>query len=387
MENKQDQLAIMEKIQTLLKPNVKFENIEEVLVFNLSSLKGITQENAQILEQLFQIETIEDLAKTVLDSEGFDILLKNNISKETWENWRNAATIIYETPPFTQIPLKKVIVIGLENAGKTSIINVLQRELGLDTLLNIMPTIGIFRQHMELQTLKLVLWDLSGQKSYREAFTLHEKELIFEEVDLILFVVDIQDSNRFQEVFDYLDIILQILIQFQKHPNFIVLFHKADPDFISTLTFRENYLGLRSVFDMKLEKSNLKHDYFITSIYNTLPKTSNFRESIKHTITHLKNMQKSPVPSNLLEGMVEVFDIVVKLSGILEDRLNRLESQFSVFEKYIQNESSKGIKASEAIEAEPISPEIKIKEVLISELQKLFPKKKPKSSHSVVNKP
>jgi exonuclease VII small subunit len=252
----------------------------------------------------------------------------------------------------------------------------------LDTLLNIKPTVGILREQVELQSLKMTLWDLSGQKSYREAIIVEEKNLIFEEVDIILFVVDIQDSSRFQEVFEYLDSIIQVLVKFndQPAPAFIVLLHKADPDFIDTPTFRENYIGLRSVFDVQLEKANLKHDYYITSIYNALPKAQGFRESVKSTVSQLRDMSNSSIPSNVLNAMTNIFDLVVKLSSILEDRVNQLENQFANLETTIQSEFISGVRTIETIEAKLESPELRAKEVLVNELQKLITKKKRKPS-------
>ena len=382
-ENQQNSI---EKIQNLLKLNVKFTNIEEILGLPPANLKGISPENAELLEQFFQIETIEDLAKKAMDAKSFEILQKNNISKSDWENWKRAAKLIHEAPDFARQTTKKVIVIGLDNAGKSSVINILQRELGLDTLLNIKPTIGIFREQVELQSLKMTLWDLSGQKQYREQFTVEEKNLIFEEVDIILFVVDIQESNRFQEVFDYLNNIIQVLKKFKEQPAFIILLHKADPDFIDSATFRENYIGLRSVFDIQLEKANLKHDYYITSIYNALPKAQGFRESVKSTVSQLKDMSHSSIPSNVLNGMTNIFDLVVKLSSILEDRMNQLEAQYTNLESYIQSEFVTGVRSIENIEARLESPELKAKEVLVDELQKLITKKKRKYTRSRAKK-
>ena len=382
-ENQQNSI---EKIQNLLKLNVKFTNIEEILALPPSNLKGISPDNAEILEQFFQIETIEDLAKKTMDAKGFEILQKNNISKSDWANWKSAAKLIYEAPDFARQTIKKVIVIGLDNAGKSSVINIIQRELGLDTLLNIKPTIGIFREQVELQSLKMTLWDLSGQKQYREQFTVEEKNLIFEEVDIILFVVDIQESNRFQEVFDYLNNIIQVLKKFKEQPAFIILLHKADPDFIDSATFRENYIGLRSVFDLQLEKANLKHDYYITSIYNALPKAQGFRESVKSTVSQLKDMSHSSIPSNVLNGMTNIFDLVIKLSSILEERMNQLEVQYTNLENYIQSEFVSGVRSIESIEARLEPPDSKAKDVLVDELQKLITKKKRKPARAKAKK-
>ncbi|MFX1296383.1 MAG: ADP-ribosylation factor-like protein [Promethearchaeota archaeon] len=374
MNTIQDERDAIAKIQNLLKIKVKFANIEEIFVLPPSNLKGITPKNAEILEQIFQIDTIEDLALKELDEKGFEILAKNNISKIDWENWKAATKLIYETPDFTR-EVKKVLVIGLDNAGKTSVINILQRELGLDTLLNIRPTRGIFREMVELQSLKMSLWDLSGQKKYREQFTVEEKNLIFDEVDIILLVVDIQDSRRFQDVFNYLENVIKVLTKFKEHPSFIILIHKADPDIIDTTEFRENYIGLRSVIDVQLEKANIKYDYYITSIYNSLPKALGFRESVKSTVSQLKDISKTAVPSNILSVMINIFDLVIKLSSILEDRVNIVEAQCINLENLIQSEFLPGVKTIEALEAKLIYPGFKAKEILVNELQKIITKK------------
>ncbi|HUX98680.1 MAG TPA: ADP-ribosylation factor-like protein [Candidatus Deferrimicrobium sp.] len=382
MTNEQD---AMTKIQNLLKIKVKFANIEEIFVLPPSNLKGVTAEKAELLEQFFQIDTIEDLATKELDVKGMEILLKNGISKEEWENWKAAAKMIYETPEFER-QFRKVLVIGLDNAGKSSVINIIQRELGLDTLLNIKPTRGIFREQVELQSLKMSLWDLSGQKTYREQFTVEEKNLIFEEVDIILFVVDIQASDRFQEVFDYLSNVITVLTRFKESPPTIILCHKADPDFIETAAFRENYIGLRSVVDVQLENANLKYDYYITSIYNSLPKEQGFRESVKSTVDQLKTISQTAVPSNILNIMANVFDLVVKLSSIIEDRMNQLEIQYVNLESYIQSEFIGGVKTIEAIEARLEYPELKAKEVIVDELQKIMTRKKRKKRRTATLK-
>ena len=378
------------KIQSLLKIKVKFANLEEILVLPPSNLKGITPERAEILEQFFQIDSIEDLANINLDSKGMEILLKNNISKEEWTNWKRAVKFIYEAPEavLERQPVKKVLAIGLDNAGKTSVINILQRDLGLDTLLNIKPTIGIFREMVEIQSLKLSLWDLSGQKKYREQITLEERNIILNEVDIILFVIDIQDSRRFQDVFNYLEKVLNVITKFKEQPSIIILLHKSDPDYINTSEFRENYIGLRSVIDVQLEKANLTAhgDYYITSIYNTLPKAQGFRESVKTTVNQLKSISHTAIPSNLLDTMTNIFDLVVKLSSIIEDRMNSLEAQYADLENYIHSEFLSGVKTIEAIEAKLERPELKAKQVLVNELQKLITKKIGKQRRPRVQK-
>ncbi|MFX1298299.1 MAG: hypothetical protein ACFFD2_26025, partial [Promethearchaeota archaeon] len=81
---------------------------------------------------------------------------------------------------------------------------------------------------------------------------------------------------------------------------------------------------------------------------------------------------------NILQAMTNIFDLVVKLSSILEDRMNQIEDQFSALENYIQSEFVSGVKTIEAIEERLEYPELKAREVLVSELQKLITKKQRK---------
>ncbi|GAH76441.1 unnamed protein product, partial [marine sediment metagenome] len=103
--------------------------------------------------------------------------------------------------------MKKVIFCGIDNAGKTSILHVLKKNYSF--LNKLKPTKGIERSKSKILELEFVLWDLGGQKQYISQY-FDRKELIFSDLSLLYFVVDIQDEIRFDNVLEYFQNIITV---------------------------------------------------------------------------------------------------------------------------------------------------------------------------------
>ena len=109
----------------------------------------------------------------------------------------------------------KILIIGLDNSGKTSIINTLEQKFASFHALK--PTVSfIIRDEFTILGLPVKIWDLGGQKQYRDEY-LTKKGFIFGETNLIFFVVDIQDPKRYPEAVEYLDEVVKF-IKKQGHP-------------------------------------------------------------------------------------------------------------------------------------------------------------------------
>jgi ADP-ribosylation factor-like protein 8 len=81
-------------------------------------------------------------------------------------------------------------VVGLQNAGKTTLVNVLASgEFEEDTI----PTIGFNRRHIKKGRVELRLWDLGGQPKFRESW-----EKYCRDVDCIIFIVDSADHGNLE---------------------------------------------------------------------------------------------------------------------------------------------------------------------------------------------
>ena len=81
-------------------------------------------------------------------------------------------------------------VVGLDNAGKTTILRSLSDE-NIDT---IMPTQGFNVKKLSAGRLTFNVWDLGGQKAIRE----HWKNY-YNNLDCIIFVIDSSDRSRMEE--------------------------------------------------------------------------------------------------------------------------------------------------------------------------------------------
>ncbi|HUY00305.1 MAG TPA: ADP-ribosylation factor-like protein [Candidatus Deferrimicrobium sp.] len=123
--------------------------------------------------------------------------------------------------------MKKILFCGIDNAGKTSILHILRKNYSF--LSKLKPTKGIERSQSKILEIDFVLWDLGGQEQYISQY-FDRKEFIFTELNLLYFIIDIQDEVRFDNVITYFENIVQALKDLDQKPNIIILYHKIDPD-------------------------------------------------------------------------------------------------------------------------------------------------------------
>ncbi|MFX1512926.1 MAG: ADP-ribosylation factor-like protein [Promethearchaeota archaeon] len=121
--------------------------------------------------------------------------------------------------------VRKIGFLGLDAAGKTSFLNVLSKTYS--SMIDTRPTKGIERSKGDVMGQTIDLWDFGGQKQYRDRYLRSEKDL--EGFDLVFYLIDIQDPNRFEESQEYLSNLLEKMYEFDQS-NLVVCFHKHDPD-------------------------------------------------------------------------------------------------------------------------------------------------------------
>ncbi|NVM55036.1 MAG: hypothetical protein HWN66_15125 [Candidatus Helarchaeota archaeon] len=150
----------------------------------------------------------------------------------------------------------KIVLAGLANSGKTSILLSLKREYHGE----ILPTKGIERSEMKVLGHKLVEWDLGGQVFLRQNY-LKRKEAFYD-TNLLYYVIDINDSQNYDEALNYFSDILEIIREVKQTPKIVVCLHKIDlhlsPEMNKTL--RDQFVTIGEGFDIK---------FFATTIFNT----------------------------------------------------------------------------------------------------------------------
>jgi len=80
----------------------------------------------------------------------------------------------------------KIIILGIQNAGKTTILY----RLSIGQLIKTTPTIGSNVEEIAYNNIKLQAWDLGGQESTRSLWSVY-----YVNTDAIIYVIDTHDDN------------------------------------------------------------------------------------------------------------------------------------------------------------------------------------------------
>ena len=133
--------------------------------------------------------------------------------------------------------VRKVVFVGLDNAGKSSIILSLLREISKFAVIK--PTRNAERRTFEFLGMDISEWDLGGHERYRKLY-LEKAELIFQGTDILIYVVDVQDYERITESYKYLKDIIDKLTELKLEPLVYIFLHKNDPELSESLKFEIN---------------------------------------------------------------------------------------------------------------------------------------------------
>ena len=196
----------------------------------------------------------------------------------------------------------KVIISGLDNAGKTSILTALEKKYDFQKdIVQLKPTIRVEYHKLNFLASKIIVWDMGGQDQYREIY-INYQDVYFDATDLLIYVIDVQDPERFQNSLEYLNAILSFFSDNKMDVPLIIAFHKLDPELRGNEGILQNIETLRErIID---NYSNFKILFQQTSIYDII--------SIVQLVSY---------------GLSVFDDKFFKLSELLEKYLVELKSQ------------------------------------------------------------
>jgi small GTP-binding protein len=159
---------------------------------------------------------------------------------------------------------KKLAIIGLDNAGKTSILTLMKKKFDVtNEIRGLKPTLKVDRSSLTFLSQEISSWDFGGQKSYREEYLAH-KDRYLEGVDLIFFVIDSQDALRFDEALEYFKGIVEYYSQIKVKIPICVIFHKMDLKISEDPALIANIEALKTRFQPYIE--DYKIQFFTTTI-------------------------------------------------------------------------------------------------------------------------
>ncbi|MHA1234090.1 MAG: ADP-ribosylation factor-like protein [Promethearchaeota archaeon] len=405
---------IIEVFSKFLDPKLakegKLKTIDEIKNLPLNSFKFISKEDGKLLKEILDVSTIEQTSK--LDRENpFGKLKKIKSAKESskdaikqTELEDKAAVIQTKNPELVKALNKaivissiianlsdgddlvrksaqKIIVIGLDNAGKTAILNKFGGRLGITDMANLKPTKGVERRYIETETsnLDLYIWDFGGQAQYRSKY-LKNPEQYFLQVDLLIYVIDLQDSERFPESFEYFEQILKTLTILEEDPFVLIYIHKFDPDLKHDPETLLNIELLKENLNQTLTSFGYDYEAYLTSIYSLITNEPEFSKYIKDIMKSTDSLTNPTLRKveGLGKTLEETMNAVIRLSESLSRQLSDLDNRLRVIESGAFQMAQTGIPIGlsppdqASVTGRPGDSRLKV----LDELKQLFDKKK-----------
>lgn len=170
----------------------------------------------------------------------------------------------------TEIPRKsnefKLVIAGLDNAGKTSALIALRQKYNFyERVKNLKPTIKIdYSSFKFLKTFRINLWDMGGQRKFRKIYV--NNPIYFEDTDYIYYLIDIQDEIKFEETVEYLHELLDIYRTLSYSNEVIICFNKFDPQYRNSEDFLDRANMIKKLIIS--QNKDIKFEFYYTSYYD-----------------------------------------------------------------------------------------------------------------------
>ncbi|MBD3229378.1 MAG: hypothetical protein GF329_14430 [Candidatus Lokiarchaeota archaeon] len=227
---------------------------------------------------------------------------------------------------------KKILFMGLDNAGKTAFIKAMDKDY--DNIQSLAPTIKVNRSKLEILGIEIVRWDAGGQERFRSEY-LEEESKVLSDADYVVYFIDVLDRERYSDALKYLEGIIEAYNLAGDIPPFLVCIHKADPSFITIGDEKKKMIPRWELKDNvselinKLSKilNDTNFSTYLTSIYD--------QNSIQIAFTHVL---RTVIPRlNLLDMINIILDEFTELNDLLAASV--VDRKSLIFGEKIEDES------------------------------------------------
>ena len=169
---------------------------------------------------------------------------------------------------------KKIVLLGLDNSGKTSIVKCLKGVKNLASFNAPKPTRGHKINRFNMFGTNFSIWDFGGQDTYRDELFINFRSSI-KETDKIIFVIDIQDQERYEISLEYLMKLVSLIKKNKILIELSIFLHKYDPD-LESINKEINEETIEKLSEKINDKipSDIPYKIFKTSIYTVFQKIS-----------------------------------------------------------------------------------------------------------------
>ena len=169
---------------------------------------------------------------------------------------------------------KKIVIMGLDNSGKSSIVLCLKGVKNLTSFSAIKPTRGFEINKFKTLGSDFNIWDFGGQEKFREDYIKNFNNHI-KGANKFIYVLDIQDNKRYDLSLEYLAKIIALLQEKKLNPDFSLFLHKFDPD-IEVINKEINEELIETLIKQikDIIPQSFPHQIYKTSIYTVFQKSA-----------------------------------------------------------------------------------------------------------------
>ena len=391
------------------------KTVDDFLKLPAMAFNFLKEVDVKLIYEMFNVSQIYEFQ--ILDQESpFEVLYKSDpkqkakieeilsIDTEIEEKIKKATIIsiiaerIRKDEVIIEKKEQKVIVVGLANAGKTTILTKFGGQFGMKDLTRLKPTKGVERREVKTKNLNLNVWDFGGQQEYRKRY-LQEPEKYFFRVDLVIYVIDVQDSESYDESLEYFKNILEYLLRIEEYPYVLIFIHKFDPDLKEENEILLNIEHLKDeIKKIFKDKKKLDYDIYLSSIFSIIAREPKFAQYLKNTMEQTATLEDTSITKiegiasileNTMNGLIRLSETVMEKFDEINNRLTALE-QGKPISKTLAQGSPTPIMSSNVTPPQFLSPPPPVyssrrnpssnspsaRAAVLQELQSLFEKRK-----------
>jgi len=179
----------------------------------------------------------------------------------------------------------KIVIAGLDNAGKTSFLIALRQKYNFyETVKSLKPTIKIDYSSFDfLNRWTINFWDMGGQRKYREIYV--NNPIYFTDTNYLYYFVDIQDEIKIEESINYLQDLIKIYRDMKYDNEILICFHKYDPKFKENKDFKNRVEMIKNL--ILNQNKDMKFQFFETTYYDI----SSLSKAISYSLNKLLNLE------------------------------------------------------------------------------------------------
>jgi len=307
-----------------LEKGKEIKSIAEILDLPISNLKEASAQDIESLGKL-NIKTIRDLSQVkpeIVEDQAKEFNIDFGKLKKFFIAGKLISRAWQKRSAYGKKTTMKIVVVGLDNAGKTTVIDLLSGKK-LSEVINQTPTTMVNQVNLPSKDVNLVAWDFGGQVQHREAY-LQNPEEYFIGLDLVVFVIDTQDSTRYEDSLGYFTQLLDIILYLKEKPYFLVLLHKSDPELMGDPEFQINLEYLDGKIHNLMAKTKFGIEIVKSSIYSTFTAQPEIVGALKDMF---KNNQVTDVNVMLLDAMMKLTDMVTEVGNKMVQMQEHIQMQ------------------------------------------------------------